>query len=349
MKDEAKYQELMAMYLAGEMTSREKAKFMAWVEESAEHQQFFAEMVDVWSAVEEDPIPDFSTNMDTVWGKIDEQTTVVDKPLKVIKQLDESVDSARVIPLWQRSMLRIAVAAGLILGVGLFVQNYLNPSTEPIAALTYQTGEEEQITVELPDGSQISLNENTQLTYASQGIKRVATLTGEAFFEIERDEERPFEITSGAAKTVVLGTSFNVRAYPDEPTVEVSVASGKVAFTENKVSAKPVFLEKGARGIFDKKEDTVVKEEQVSTNANAWKTKQLNFNDETMQQVIPTLERYFKVDLQLDNAQINECSLNGDFKQPELDEILQIIAFTLDVQVEKRDDGTFVLSGSGCE
>lgn len=346
MKDEVKYQELMARYLAGEMTSREKAKFMSWVEESAEHQQFFEQMMDVWSVVEQDPIPDFGHNMDSAWNRIDEETITLNEPLKVIYN---EPTTTKVVPLWRRHFAKIAIAASLILAIGVFWQNYINQSVEIPTTLVYQTGEEEQLNVSLPDGSEVVLNENTKLTYLPQGSKRAATLVGEAFFEIERDEDRPFEILSGSAKTVVLGTSFNVRAYPNEPTVEVSVASGKVAFVEAKTTAKPVFLEKGSRGVFNKKADSVQKETVATANANAWKTRQLVFNDEMMKEVIPTLERYFEVELELGNTKINQCSINGDFKQPQLDEVLQIISFTLDVNVEKRDDGRYVLSGNGCE
>lgn len=347
MKDEAKYQERMARYLAGEMSAREKADFMSWVEEAPEHQRFFEEMIAVWGAVEEQPMPDFGVNMDVVWDKIDTHTAV-ETPAKIV-QLSPKEASKKVVPLWRKNIFRLAVAASMLLAVGLFVQHYFNPAVNAYATVTYQTGEEEQQTVELSDGSQVVLNENTRLTFDPSDLKRAATLMGEAFFDIKRDENRPFEIVSGDTKTTILGTSFNVRAYPDEATVEVNVTSGKVAFAEVKTATRPVLLEPGATGIFDKQADKVVKSEVISTNANAWKTKQLNFNDETMRQVIPTLERYFEIDLALSDQQINQCSLNGEFKQPELDEILQIIAFTLNVEVEKRDDGSYVLSGEGCE
>ncbi|MFK7932312.1 MAG: FecR family protein [Saprospiraceae bacterium] len=336
----------MAKYLAGELSSREQASFMSWVEESPEHQRFFAEMVDVWGAVEEEPLPDFGVNMNTIWEKIDVAT---DEQSSQNSSKEQFKEQGKVVPLWRKNIFRLAIAASMLLAVGLFIQNYLSPPATTYASVTYQTGAAEQLTVELSDGSQVVLNEKSQFTFNPNELKRVATLTGEAFFDIHRDENRPFEIISGATKTTVLGTSFNVRAYPNEATVEVNVTSGKVAFTEVEPTTRPILLEKGATGIFSKETDEVVKSKVISTNANAWKTKALTFNDESMQQVIPTLERYFKIDLTLSNQQINRCSLNGEFKSPELNELLQIIAFTLNVEVEKRDDGSYVLSGEGCE
>lgn len=358
MKDEAKYQKLMAKYLAGELSSRERANFMSWVEEAPEHQQFFSEMISVWTLAATEP-PLITVDTDRAWERVNRATSIEKPAEPVATQANDTTNNlvapptvdgeTKIVPLWRKNIVRLALAASVLLAVGLFVQHYFSPSVVSYASVNYQTGADEQLTVTLSDGSQVVLNENTSFTFNPSTGKRLAKLTGEAFFDIKRLESHPFEIISGATKTIVLGTSFNVRAYPDEATVEVNVTSGEVAFTEVNMQQRPVLLQKGSTGIFDRTAATVSKSASVSTNANAWKTKELIFNDETMQQVIPTLERYFEIDLKLSDQQINRCSLNGEFKQPELDELLQIIAFTLNVEVEKRDDGSYVLNGEGCE
>lgn len=82
--------------------------------------------------------------------------------------------------------------------------------------------------ISLPDGTRVWLNQNTEIDYPARFSKneRNVTLKGEAFFEVKRDPSRPFIITSGAVKTTVLGTSFNVRAYNDND-AQVSVRTGK--------------------------------------------------------------------------------------------------------------------------
>ena len=97
----------------------------------------------------------------------------------------------------------------------------------------------------LPDGSRVWVNQNTKIAYTDEfaGDTREVTLSGEAFFEVAKDPDKPFIITSGAVRTTVLGTSFNVEAYAGKP-IAVSVRSGlvKVQSSGNTVMLKKVTI-----------------------------------------------------------------------------------------------------------
>lgn len=353
MKDEEKYQEFIAKYLSGEITSDERASLMSWVAESTENQQFFDEMVGVWALVEEDPVPDFAANMDNVWDDLEEKlpdtSSRSNGEAKIVSFYKEgTAPPPRLVPIWQRPHVRrLAMGLALLVGLTFVIRNFIgSEELEGVIAYTTLAGEQETIT--LPDGSTVVLNENTHLSYASTGLNRSVKLEGEAFFSVERMEDRPFEISSGNAKTVVLGTSFNVRAYPNEETVEVTVASGRVAFTEKAAPQKAVILTKGDSGIFDKAATAVVKTQIPQTNATAWKTKQLVFNDLELPEVIRALERYFDIDIELANEALKNCTITGTYAQPKLEELLKIITFTLNVKVEKTDDGQLIMNGQGC-
>ena len=119
----------------------------------------------------------------------------------------------------------------------------------------------------LPDGSTVYLNKDSKLTYPNkfEGDERVVILEGECFFDVKKNPDKPFIIFSGNTKTEVLGTTFNLRAYPEQENVEVMVLTGRVKFsritdeTENK---KMVNLTKQKKGIYMKEED-VVKDEAL--------------------------------------------------------------------------------------
>lgn len=96
----------------------------------------------------------------------------------------------------------------------------------------------------LPDGTQVWLNKNSTITLENfSGSDRIVKLVGEAYFKVVKDPSRPFTILAGSSKTRVLGTEFVLKAYPDQPKVEINVQSGRVEFSSlvNKSSSKILY------------------------------------------------------------------------------------------------------------
>lgn len=140
--------------------------------------------------------------------------------------------AAKVFHLWKS----IAAAAVVLLAVGLalFYQRGITNLVNPVqqVAANCKAGEHRQIS--LPDGTKVWLSPSSRIIYPNRfENKREVSLSGEAFFEVVHDTKHPFIISSGRMRTVVLGTSFNVRAYPKAPSVEVTVVSGKVGVMMN--------------------------------------------------------------------------------------------------------------------
>lgn len=124
--------------------------------------------------------------------------------------------------------MRIAAALLLIAAAGFVINFFIGRSAET----RFETLAE-ATTVNLPDGSIVTLNRNSSLSYArdfNSKLRRVV-LQGEAFFEVTKDAHRPFVIATGEAMVKVVGTSFNVSAYDADPDVTVTVAEGRVVFT----------------------------------------------------------------------------------------------------------------------
>lgn len=252
-------------------------------------------------------------------------------------------------------MRRWSVAAAVLLAIGAGLWWMSHP---PIAQqpqfVEIHTLDNERKSITLPDSSEVWLNENSKLTYDPRFAQRHVTLEGEAFFEVERLVERPFEIRSGEAVTTVLGTSFNVRAYAAEDKIEVTVKTGKVAMAKTKKKEAPVLLTPGETGVFDKtaqKLEVAVREE---ANADAWKTQKLSFDDEKMLQVVAALERYFGVEIEAANPALLECPYTTTTafepqagEQLDLDAILTVIGTTIGFEFSNTD-GRYLLSGKGC-
>lgn len=238
------------------------------------------------------------------------------------------------------------IAAILVLAIGL---GYYFKLGQESPLISYTTAVGEQLTVTLPDNSTVWLNENSSLIVSDQFNvdARNVQLNGEGFFEISRDEGKPFIITNALTQVEVLGTSFNVEAYPEMPNVQVDVATGIVAFSEISEKEKRIILKKGMRGIFDKNSKSL--ESGISTNANflSWKTKKLEFKDAALSQVVQDLEEYFGVKIKIANTDLNGCRFTSSFEDPSIEDVLEILTITLDISFKKVDAG-YIIDGRGC-
>lgn len=201
--------------------------------------------------------------------------------------------------------------------------------------------------VTLPDGSLVSLNSNTHLSYPKKfGNKtREVTIEGEAFFEVKPNKEKPFIIHAGTAQVKVLGTSFNVRAYPGAREMEVIVRTGKVQVLTQKTATKQnaeLILTPGDKGTLVHQSHALVKSTNENPNYIAWKTHELVFRATSLNEVIDNLENVYKVNIQLQDPQLGGQLLTAHFNNYSLDFILKVIETTFGLQTSQVD-GKYIL------
>ncbi|MEL6864673.1 MAG: FecR domain-containing protein [Bacteroidota bacterium] len=334
--DENRYLDLMAKQLAGEISPGELAELSKWMDQQDEHQNLFEEVSEVWAITE---------NFDADFGTID--------MTKAWEQIEEGIaGSADVValsdrkPRWSigQQLLRIAAVFLVVSGLGYVGYQFLQaPEAEPILVETTTNTQ----TIILPDGSEVWLNQSSQLSYLPDFEERHVELTGEAFFDVTHREGKTFEIFSGDLKTIVLGTSFNVRAYPEEGQIEVTVESGRVKVEQqlqttssNKPAApKAIQLEKGNKGVFVKSSKVLEKSQEINQNESAWKTKKIIFDNTPFRDVVQTLERYFDVQIKVDDPAAYNCAVSIDeFENPSLKEVTDLLDYILGFKVEKQAD-----------
>lgn len=321
--EDVKYTNLIGKYLSGNMSSPEKKELMSWVESDASNQDFLDDMIGVWGKTGEAE-PSFEANIDAAWAKVDQR-------LPSVESEQPSGAKVRSIGSGRRRLLQIAAAAVLVLMAGWW---WMNRSSPDDVWLAIDTMDGAVKMVNLPDGSEIWLNANSRLSYPESFTKRQIRLEGEAFFDVARMEDSPFEIYSGEAKTTVLGTSFNVRAYPEEEVIEISVTSGKVTF-EEKNGEQKVTLVKNNSAIFKKKENTIVKVEEPISNVTSWKTNEFDFSELAVGEMLDIFERHFGV--RFENVDPRLANMNLRLRnQPaeDLPELLEIIKFAAKFPVE---------------
>ena len=210
----------------------------------------------------------------------------------------------------------------------------------------YENSSAKILKIDLPDGSIVWLQPKTQLSYnQSDRVFRQVNLKGEAFFDVKRDEGRPFLIYAGKMTTKVLGTSFNVKAYPETEKFEVSVVTGKVSVTNE--AEKEVFVTPKQQVTLELKSDILTINELPKNKTFYWELASLTFDNASMQDVVNNIEHNFNVKIKLKSS-LKNCRLSGNFDQEHLSTILEIICKSIDAEYV-MDGQEIYLKGEGCE
>jgi ferric-dicitrate binding protein FerR (iron transport regulator) len=235
------------------------------------------------------------------------------------------------------SFIRVAAVALIILGIG-SVAFYLNNSgylSKKISAST-NIGEK-NIVVGLPDGSKISLNRNSEITYRENFGKRNRNvkLSGEAFFEIAPDASKPFIIDAGEANVKVVGTSFNVITNNTESAVEVFVKTGKVILSD-KSGSQSIALEPGFVGKMDSKISGKTLNEDP--NYLSWNTGLLVYDGQKLDVVFNDLKRVYNMNIVVDDPSILENPWNSPIDNATEDTIIQLICASFNLSYTKDGD-----------
>lgn len=314
---------LIAAYFSGECSAPEKQKLQNWRNSNLANQKLFNQFREVWEKSEESKkafSPDTESALEKVNREIEMRTAYKKKNNKTINKL---------------VYFGLRIAAVLIIGAGILLGYYLSQKKSADIYVEETTTKAEKQEIILADGSTVWLNSFGKLKYPSEfsSEKREVWLEGEAFFEITKNPEKPFIIHAQNSLTQVLGTSFNIRAIPDEKEVVVTVIEGKVAFyNKAKDNGKSLELIAGDKGILNKNNSNLKKHKNADSNFLSWKTGILDFNNMPLQEVIRELSEYYNTDIEITDTAINEMKITTTFPNMKIDEVMKSIGLTLERQ-----------------
>ncbi|MCB9283864.1 MAG: FecR domain-containing protein [Lewinellaceae bacterium] len=320
------YFSLILKYLSGNASDPEVKLLEEWVLADAENKAQFNAFKKAW-----------------ILAGMKEQTVTVDVETAWQSTAAQTFGAAKRVPRVRRIgfIARLAAAVAVVLVASVWLFQYLD--REKGMELATQNTVEENF---LPDGSQIAMNQYSELKYApSSGKKyRRVELKGDAFFEVERDTARPFVITAENIEIEVLGTAFYVDAREDQSQVQVIVQSGTVSV---KAGSQQVILTANEIGIYDKTTGELTERPNDDVNYMAWKTEVLTFENTTLDRVVFDLNRKFHARVSLSDPGLNGCEITATLEHKSLDAIVTIIEKTLNIRAEKKGD-EIIFTGSGC-
>lgn len=201
----------------------------------------------------------------------------------------------------------------------------------------------------LPDGSSVVLHAGSKLQYpASFNVQtREVTLTGEAYFDITSNPEKPFIIHTGKVKTTVLGTAFNIKS--DGRQVIVSVTRGKVKVeNESKVLA---VLTPDQQVLYDVPDEKIAHQTVNANNiVTDWTKEDMVFNGISFEEIAKILSKRYGVAVWFKNEALKNCKIRASFAGTEkLEQVSSVLCAIRNGSYEQMADGTIVLDGEGCE
>lgn len=222
------------------------------------------------------------------------------------------------------TLLSVAAAVCLLLVAALVgykvAQNNIMEQTFVVVA-----DRGEQSSVVLPDGSRVRLNSESQLTYTSSfnSKERTLTLSGEAYFEVARNEKIPFIVRTNEVEITALGTKFNVRAYDDESNIVATLVEGKI---KTATEEQALIISPNTNSTFDRNNRTLkMTPVENAEHAVPWLRNEVVFKGETLAQVALLLERMYDVEIEFDNEHITSYKYHGLVRNNDLHNILSLI------------------------
>jgi transmembrane sensor len=323
--------ELLAKYFSGNFTDKEKQEVFTWRCENNQNAEMFFEYSSIWhhkELVEEVN----SIQTEKTFEKIfrDSRTEIP------IVQIDSKTS-------FSQFYKYAAVFALAILGSFLLYKN----NSDPVLISTVAKQQLQELVLE--DGSKVFLSSNARISYPEKFAKdgREVSLEGKAFFQIEKDQNRPFVITTSESKVKVLGTSFLVNADMNSHETEVVVETGKVSVSDYNANNSVELLPGEATKVVGTNSN-LLKFKNENTNYLSWKSKILNFENENLQNVLRIIEDTYSIKIQASTKQIQNCDLTATYTEQSVQSILEIVSQTFGLTSKKVDSDTYQLSGAGC-
>jgi ferric-dicitrate binding protein FerR (iron transport regulator) len=306
-------------------------------------------------------LADLENELQDDWNQADQNTEVpTGAEQRIWQRLTHSIEqpivplAPRLRPLWSTWRSIAAAVLLLIASAGAF---WLIKDWGDSSQLIVKTNTTESpLKIALEDGSVVWLNERSTLKYRQPFAKskRDLHLQGEAYFEVAKDARRPFTVEAGGFNTTALGTSFNIRAMADSSDLKVALLTGKVSVRglgSNKAPVgKAYLLNPGQQLRYHLADQAPVVEEFDTQLILDWREGKWVFENEPLIEVFTFLEKRYRINIQYDEGNVQNCIVNSSFDKAEtITNILSVLAFSNNLKLSPQSKKKFIITGMGCD
>ena len=332
---------LFAKYLNGTCSKTEADEIVSILEDSENDISLFDEVSNQWERLssnqnEESNLIDNQQIMNQILDKLHHRIHLdEEKDLKKTVVLKKSV--GKVFTLFSR-VAAILILPLLIYSLYLSFEKFKTGSSAAgrLVWQTVKTPAGMQTDFVLPDGSHIWLNSGSVLSYPLPFVqeKREVTLTGEAFFDVTRDNAHPFVVNAGKMNIEVKGTRFNVLNYTDEKITELILESGSVhlIYVDYKGNKVETQIKPGEHATLDNTRNLLSVNKVDVSKYTAWKEGMLIFRDDQMDEVVRKLNRWFNVEIILQSPELKDYVYTATYRDETLPQILELLKISAPVK-----------------
>ncbi len=314
--------EIIVKYLEGRASAAEQMQLLNWIRKK-ENRLVFNSSSLVWKKSQANsPLPEGSEKS---WLNIQDQ------------MLQKSFNR------WQYSdklnlLVRIAAIFFFVISVGggaYFVTDFHKQKHDWYTQVEAENGQISK--VKLPDGSTVWLNSGSKIVYNNRFAagNREVRLEGEAYFDVEKDENLSFVVNSGKMHVKVHGTRFNVSAYPESEIIDVVLESGKVQLLSPDVASFQYFLSPGERASFLKTTNKLNISKVNTVKYTSWKSGILNIYNQPLSEVVKRLEKRYNQQFEFEE-ELKDFHFTFTIKNESLDEIITIMEKIGPIETHQR-------------
>ena len=194
----------------------------------------------------------------------------------------------------------------------------------------------------LSDGTRVWLNSETSIQYpvAFGAKERRVFVQGEAYFEVAKDAKKPFTVQFMSSSVTVLGTSFNIRAYPEEKRSQTTLAEGSVRIYS---PGSSMLLKPGEQAEVSALSGEMVKQEVEVKNFTSWKDVRFVFEQQPLEDIMRTLERWYDIRVIFKDEGAKRISLSGNMKRyGDFSQVMKMLQMTGDVRFELHGNDVYI-------
>lgn len=312
--------------LEGDISPEEEITLNEWINSSTTNKQVYFQVKELWNHKQ-----DQTNNSQAI--------AAYDKLINRIKFAEVTRTQSRVqqISFRVNQLLKYAAIFIFLLSFSYLAYYFVNEESAKNEFCTISVPRGNKSEVVLPDGSKVWLNNNSKLVYPKKFNReqRHVELTGEAYFEVEHNSRLPFVVQTSDVSIKVLGTKFNVCAYPNDKYIETTLISGKVTVQSNENPEVVNVLAPGESLSFDRVSNQVVKAGVDTKFYTYWMKGEFVFKDEKFETLAKRIERIYNVEIIFEDQSLKEKTYTGDFKVDDnIYTILEIIKRSTTVPIE---------------
>lgn len=292
---------LLLHILTGEATPQEKAKFYGKLQDNKQEEELFYRVKGLWLRTStQKTVVDIDCDFENLWQKI-KQSTKKNRNI-VLNRL-----------------LRYAAAIFLVFGIGGAIGYFISQSTfnySDYGAQRFISKKGSVSIIELSDGSKVWLNSGTELIYQEDHInkQRIAKLTGEAYFEVKHRNDFPLMVEVGKIVVRDLGTTFNIKAYPEDQYIETSLVEGDVDIL-SETGKSLLSLNPGESVLYFPQEKKMELRSISSNVLSAWRDGKFVIRDQRLEDIFVELSRWYDVEFRFENQRLREYRFTGNIKK----------------------------------